>query len=121
MVVFAFVLNSLPDRMKVYPTENYYYFIFFHGGAPYAGNIGIEPADGGKVAVHFVYYEDWSEWREDSPLPHVVLDGSRGVDVEKIERLAYRLTYGGRSVVFALNDLSQVRPPSWHPTRHSLD
>jgi hypothetical protein len=44
-------------------------------------------------------------------LTHVVLDASRGVTVEKLERLVYRLTYGGKSVVFALNDLSQVRPP----------
>lgn len=110
MAVFAFVLNSLPDRVKVYPTENYYYFKFFHGGAPYAGNIRIEPADSGKVTVHFVYYEDWSEWHQDTPLTHVVLDASRGVGVEKLDRLVYRLTYGGKSVVFALNDLSQVKP-----------
>lgn len=112
MAVFAFVLNSLPDRVKVYPTENYYYFTFFHDGAPYAGNIRIELGDGDKVSVHFVYYQDWSEWREDSPLTHVVLDGSRGVGVETVERLVYRLTYGGRSVLFALNDLSQIRPPA---------
>ncbi len=112
MAVFAFVLNSLPDRVKVYPTENYYYFTFFHGGAPYAGNIRIELGDDDKVTVHFVYYQDWSEWREDSPLTHAVLDDSRGVGVEKVDRLIYRLTYGGKSVVFALNDLSQVKPPA---------
>jgi len=112
MAVFAFVLNSLPDRVKVYPTENYYYFTFMHGGAPYAGNIRIELGDDDKVAVHFTYYQDWSEWRQDSPLTHVVLDGSRGVGVEKMERLIYRLSYGGKSVIFALNDLSQVKPPA---------
>jgi hypothetical protein len=111
MAVFAFVFNSLPDRVKVYPTENYYYFTFIHGGSRYAGNIRIEPADDGKVTVHFVYYQDASDWQEQGPLTHVVLDGSRGVGVEKVERLVYRLTYGGRSVVFALNDLSNVRPP----------
>jgi hypothetical protein len=112
MAVFAFVLNSLPDRVKVYPTENYYYFTFFHGGAPYAGNIRIEPADSGKTTVHFAYYLDGPEWQEEGPLTHVVLDASRGVGVEKVEPLAYRLTYNGKSVVFALNDLSQVRPPA---------
>jgi hypothetical protein len=111
MAVLAFVLNSLPDRVKVYPTENYYYFNFYHGGGPYAGNIRIEPADDGTTTVHFVYYEDWSEWRQDSPLTHVVLDASKGVTVEKLDRLVYRLTYDGKSVVFALNDLSQVKPP----------
>jgi hypothetical protein len=112
MAVFAFVLTGLPDHVKVYPTENYYYFTFVRGGTPYAGNIRIEPGDGDKVTVHFVYYQDWSEWRQDSALTHVVLDGSRGVTVEKLERLVYRLSYGGKSVVFALNDLSQVRPPA---------
>jgi len=112
MAVFAFVLNSLPDRVKVHPTENYYYFTFMHGGAPYAGNIRIELGDDDKVTVHFTYYQDWSEWRQDSPLTHVVLDGSRGVGVEKIERLIYRLSYGGKSAIFALNDLSQVKPPA---------
>jgi hypothetical protein len=112
MAVFAFVFNSLPDRVKVYPTENYYYFNFFYGGAQYAGNIRIEPQDDGKVAVHFVYFQDGSEWHEDSPLTHVFLDASRGVGIDKLERLVYRLTYGGKSVVFALNDLSQVQPPA---------
>ena len=28
LAVFAFVINSLPDRVKVYPTENYFYFTF---------------------------------------------------------------------------------------------
>jgi hypothetical protein len=111
MAIFAFVLNSLPDRVKVYPTENYYYFTFIHGGTSYAGNIRIELGEDDKVTVHFVYYQDLSEWHEDSPLTHVVLDASRGVEVEKIERLVYRLSYGGKSVVFALNDLSQVKPP----------
>jgi hypothetical protein len=112
MAVLAFVLNSLPGRVNVYPTENYYYFNFYFGGAPYAGNIRIEPGDDGKTTVHFVYYEDWSEWRQDSPLMHVVLDAARGVTVENLDRLVYRLTYAGKSVVFALNDLSQVRPPA---------
>src|SRR5207245_2409108 len=52
------------------------------------------------------------EWRQDSPLTHVVLDASRGVGIEKMERLIYRLSYGGKSVIFALNDLSQVKPPA---------
>src|SRR5216683_2739168 len=85
--VFAFVLNSLPDRVKVYPTENYYYFTFIHDGTQYAGNIRVELGDGDNVTVHFVYYQDFSEWRQDAPMTHVVLDASRGVGMEKIERL----------------------------------
>jgi hypothetical protein len=34
------------------------------------------------------------------------------VTVEKVEPLAYRVSYGKKSVVFALNDVSQVKPPA---------
>src|SRR6266567_4149542 len=69
MAVFGFVLDSLPERVRVYPTENYYYVRFAHAGIRYAGDI-------------------------------------------RLDRLVYRVTYGQKSVVFALNDLSQVKPPA---------
>ena len=105
MAVFAFVFDSLPDRVKVYPTENYYYFTFINAGIPYAGNIRIEPHER-DVAVHLAYYEDTSEWREETDLKHIVLDASRGVTLEKVER-----SFNGKQVDFALNDLSAVKPP----------
>src|SRR5216683_478606 len=70
MAVFAFVFESLPERVKVYPTENYYYFSFFQGGVKYAGNISIEPNDNGGQTVHFTYFEDASEWHEDVDIKH---------------------------------------------------
>jgi hypothetical protein len=112
MDVFAFVLDSLPDRVKVYPTENYYYFSFFHNGTEYAGNIRIEPHDDGGQTVHFTFYREPSEWHEDAPWTHIVLDPAQNVTVEKIARLAYRITYRGKSVEFDLNDLSGVKPPA---------
>ena len=36
---------------------------------------------------------------------------SHGVSVEKVEPLVYRVTYQGKSVIFALNDLRGVKPP----------
>jgi hypothetical protein len=112
MAVFAFVLGSLPDRVTVYPTENYYYFSFIHHGVRYAGNIRIEPQDSGGQTAHFTYYEDMSEWREDTPDNHIILEPSRGVTVEKAAPLLYRIAYRDKSVLFALNDLSQVKPPA---------
>src|SRR5216684_5740565 len=112
IAVFAFVLNSLADRVKVYPTENYYYFSFLHNGKRFAGNIRLDASNRDEGKVIFAYYEDLSEWREESPVTHVILDISQGVTVEKVERLVYRVSYGQKSVVFALNDLSQVKPPA---------
>jgi len=45
MAVFAFVLNSLPDTVKVYPTENYFYFRFMLNGSPYAGTTVLLPGN----------------------------------------------------------------------------
>jgi hypothetical protein len=111
MAVFAFVLDSLPDRVKIYPTENYFYFKFTHNGLDYAGNIRLDASDRDQGKVQFAYYEQMSGWLDDTPGVFHVLDASNGVKLEKIERFVYRLTYGAKSVVFELNDLSGAEPP----------
>jgi len=62
--------------------------------------------------VEFSYYEDRAAWLQDTEGTGIALGPSRGVTVEKLEPLAYRVSYGKKSVVFALNDLSQVKPPA---------
>jgi hypothetical protein len=112
MAVFAFVLNSLPDRVKIYPTENYFYFKFNHNGVEYAGNIRLDASDRDQGKVQFAYYEQTPGWLDDTPGAFQALDASNGVKLEKLERFVYRLSYGAKSVVFELNDLSQVKPPA---------
>ena len=117
MAVFALVLNSLPDRVKVYPTENYYYFRFTHAGTPYAGNLRFDPRDRDQGKVQFGYYKDLADWmgvQVDTELKGVetVLDSSRHVLVERMDRLLYRVSYKEKSVVFALNDLADVKAPA---------
>ena len=111
MAVFTFVFNSLPDRVKVYPTENYYYFTFVHDGVPYNGNVRLDASDRDQGKLHFAYSENMEVWRRETTLTYRLLDASTGVTVEKLERFLYRVTYQGRSVLFALNDLTQVKPP----------
>ena len=112
MAMLAFVLGSLPDSVKVYPTENYYYFYFYHNSTRYAGNIRLDASDRDEGKLHFAYYEDLAEYKEQSPVQYQKLDKSHGVTVEKLERLVYRVSYGDKSVVFRLNDLSGVKPPA---------
>jgi hypothetical protein len=112
LAVFAFVLNSLPDRVRVYPTENYYYFTFTHNGVAYAGNIRLDASDRDRGKVQFGYFEQTTAWRDETPTWFRVLDATSGVKLEKLERFRYRLSYGPKSVVFELNDLSQVKPPA---------
>ena len=77
MAVFKFVLGSLPDRVKVYPTENYFYFQFFHRHIRYAGNIRLDVTDRDEGKVHFAYFEDLSEWTYyDESITHRILDAT---------------------------------------------
>ena len=112
MAVFAYVLGSLPERVKVYPTENHYYFSFDLNGTRYAGNIKIDAHLRAEGKVVFSYYEDRATWLKDTNGTARILGPSENVMVEKIEPLAYRVSYGKKSVVFELNDLSQVKPPA---------
>ena len=112
MSVFGYVMSQLPARVKVYPTENYYYFWFLHDGIRYAGNIRLDASNRDDGKAIFAYFEDTSQWYDDAPVPHAILDASQGVTVEKVEPFLYRITYQGKSVEFALNDLRNVKPPT---------
>jgi hypothetical protein len=111
MAVFEYVLSSLPERVRVFPTENYYYFRFTHTGVPFAGNIRFDPRDRDEGKIHFVYYEDHAEWKKDGFEKFDALDSSRDVTVERLEPLVYRVSYKAKSVTFALNDVSKIKPP----------
>jgi hypothetical protein len=110
--VLAFVLESLPDQVKVYPTENYYYFRFTHNGTPYAGSIRLPPGQRDESKIEFGYYKDLTEWSDDiTGDVHMIVSPAHGLEIERLDRFAYRLTFRNKSVVFLLNDLSEVRPP----------
>jgi hypothetical protein len=110
--MFAWVLGNLPERVKVYPTENYYYFRFMHNGQNFAGNIRLDASDRDQGKVHFAYFEDMQEYRLDTPMQYRPLDQTAGVKVEKLAKLLYRISFRDKSVLFELNDLSNVKPPS---------
>lgn len=109
--VLAFVLDSLPDRVKVYPTENYFYFNFVLNGIRWAGNLrfDVETRDAGKV--HMTYFKEFTQWQRDDKDVTVIWDATRGVSVKKVADLAYTVTFKDRTVTFELNDLRSVKPP----------
>src|SRR5580700_4483915 len=92
LAVFAFVFDSLPDRVKVYPTENYYYFTFIHARKSYDGNIRLDASDRDDGKVNFGYSEDLKEWLDETPVKFVLLDATKGVTIEKVDRLVYRVS-----------------------------
>lgn len=109
--MFAFILESIPDQVKVYPTENYYYFYFHHRGTRYAGNIRLDAKDRDEGKVHFAYFPELTEWQKEDALKYRLFGEEDGVDVVRVEQLVYRVTLGERSVLFRLNNLSRSKPP----------
>jgi hypothetical protein len=111
LAVFTFVLSNLPDRVKVLPTENYYYVRFAHKGVRYVGNIRLAAADRDQGKVHFSFSEEPTDWNNEPADKYYAFGTDKSVSVEKIATLEYRVSAGGKSVTFALNDLSKVQPP----------
>jgi hypothetical protein len=109
--VFQMVLDSLPDRVTVYPTENYYYFKFNYAGVQYSGNIRLENERRDQGQVHFAFAPEYSEWKSEDAAVFKVLTKADGVTIEKINDLSYRVSRGSKTVVFNLNDLRHVKPP----------
>jgi len=109
--VFAYAFAELPLRVRVYPTENYYYFSFHHGGVRYAGNFRLDTADRDQGIVYFAYFEAFTGWRRDEIDKFKSFTAKNGVKVEKVKNLVYRITYKNKSVLFELNDLTDVKPP----------
>ena len=109
--VFAYVFASLPSKVKVYPTENYYYFSFYYDGVRYAGNIRLDASDRDKGLVDFTYFPAFSGWRQDEIDTYKQFNAADGVKIEKLRPFAYRVTYAQKSVLFELNDLTKAAPP----------
>lgn len=110
--MLAFVLESIPDRVKVYPTENYYYFNFHHNGVRYGGNVRLDKSDRDAGKLHFAYFPELTEWHDENKVEYRLFGKEDGVVVERVEPFVYRVTLGSRSVEFALNDLSKAAPPA---------
>jgi hypothetical protein len=111
--VFQFVLDSLPPQVTVYPTENYYYFRFNLDGVGYSGNIRLDPTGRARAEVNFGYYKDTNEWLETEDEGEFAIFGAAdGIIVKPVSTLSYEISSNGTSVLFQLNDLSDVRPPA---------
>ena len=112
MSVFAFVFGNLRDEVTVYPTENYFYFTFFHDGIEFSGNMRLDALDRDQGVLHFAYFTAYNRWNEELVTQYRQLTAKDGVKVEKVDDLIYRVTHGAKSVTFKLNDLRDVHPPA---------
>jgi hypothetical protein len=110
--VLELVLGSLPDKVKVYPTENYFYFSFYYKGIKYGGNLRFDAADRDKGLIHFNYFKDFTNWQRDESGYSAVIGTKDGLVMKPVGKLAYDVEFKGRHVRFELNDLAGVKPPA---------
>lgn len=109
--VFSFVFKELPRAVNVYPTENYFYYTFYHDGVPIEGNIRLDALDRDKGIAHFAYFTRYNRWSDELVSKYKQLSAKDGLQIKKLAHLRYKLTFGNKSVIFNLNDLSNVKPP----------
>lgn len=108
--VFEAVFQALPSKVTVYPTESYYYFSFPHNGIIYAGNIRFDAWDQFDGKVHFAYFPEYAYWRRQSDPVYKKLGPDDGLQVTKVNKFDYKITYKQKTVDFEIPDLSNVKP-----------
>lgn len=98
--------------MKVYPTENYFYFKVGVSGVSLAGNLRLDAGDRDQGVLHFGYFRfDENGQFQDRAGLGGPLGAEDGVRVERLDDLLYAVTFAGKRVVFELNRLD-FAPPS---------
>ncbi len=104
--MLAHIFRQLPDRVTVWPTENYYYFSFSADGRDFGGNFRLHPEERDEGLINFAYFDTG----DPSWFRHLLLGEADGVTVRRLSNLNYEVTVEGRPVVFALNPISQDNP-----------
>jgi len=112
--VFGHVFSSLPERVVVYPSENYYYFILVVQGRQVWGNIRLPAGEREHGKLSFGYFE-FVEFPQLKG-PRTGLSRSKfygpedGLGLVETEPFLWRATYRDRTVEFQLHRLSQEPP-----------
>ncbi|MGQ0740670.1 MAG: hypothetical protein ACT4OJ_16600 [Bacteroidota bacterium] len=113
--VFGYILNQLPEEVTIYPSENYYYFVFGHKGKLYKGSFSLfaHNRDEGIIDIGYTEVAE-SRWKFSSAS---VLGGSGtftaadGFVLDKISDFRYSLSYQERKIIFHLHQKG-VEPPA---------
>jgi len=108
---YRMIFSQLPDSVFVYPTENYYYFIFYNLGRCFWGNfrLGVEERDSGFI--NFVYWEFNDDPKSpDAPFWMKRFSKESGVNVVKRSNLKYEVSYQNKTVLFQLHEIEQKLP-----------
>lgn len=110
--MFDLVFFQMPDSVFLYPTENYYYFRIYTRNQWIWGNFRLSVLERDKGLLNFAYYPyvDDPKSPDESPIFLKSYSAKDGVVVHKHRELCYTVEYGGKKVIFQLNDMEQAPP-----------
>lgn len=115
MSVFQLVFRQLAPTVRVYPTENYYYFRFDCDSREVWGNIRLDAEERDRGIAQFAYFYLFNRPEKMEDLTesggHRSLGPQEGVRLSRVRSLVYDLTFEGKTVRFLLNDVDQTPPP----------
>jgi hypothetical protein len=122
--IFSYIFSSLPEKVAVYPTENYYYFKFWAEGKEWWGNIRLAEGERDDGILNFAYWEfnNLPEKPDDARYGSYFkkFGPEDGLKVVKKSNLEYEVGWRGRQVLFKLNDLAQIAPSGLSPDEEFL-
>ncbi len=114
--VFGLVFSNFDDTVDVFPTENYYYFVFHANGKEIWGNLRLPREERDKGYLCFAYWEfdNFPQQMEDPNYfsKSEMMGPEHEVTITRISDLVYEVKYAGKKVVFMLNNLEQRMPES---------
>lgn len=109
--VLSYVFSALGEEVIVYPTENYYYFVFKADGREFWGNFRLAPEERDRGILNFAYWEkrpDGAPKEENSFYKQYGV--ADGISIKKISDWRYQVSYQGKDVIFNFNQVPQTLP-----------
>ena len=106
------VFSALGDEVRVYPSENYYYFSFHAGGRFFHGNLRLAVEDRDRGILHFAYFEYNPDPKhpDDFYSVYKTYGPDSRIRIQKLSRFLYAVTLREKTVRFRLEDLDQTPP-----------
>lgn len=106
------VFSRLPDAVTIYPSENYYYFIFHIEGRQIWGNIRLPAGrrDRGVLSLGYFEFDEFASGVTPRISRSKFFTDADGVLVDQVDRFTYDVRYNRKTVRFHLHQLSQELP-----------
>lgn len=115
--VLNYIFANLPDRVVVYPTENYFYFRFTAHGYNVKGSFSLfaKDRDTGHFGMGYIVYDENPalELGSERIGNGAEYTDANGVFVKKISDFEYDVTVENKTVKFILNDVGLAPPHSF--------